>query len=91
MNKSGIGFKQSMLSDYIRAVMTQAQYRVVPENDAIYGEVPGFEGVYAEAETLECCRNDLAEALEEWIFFRVSRKLPVPQVEGVWLPIKEND
>jgi predicted RNase H-like HicB family nuclease len=77
-----------MLSSYICAVMTQAQYRVVPESDFIYGEVPGFEGVYAEAETLEACRHDLAEALEEWIFFRASRQLPVPTINGVAMPIK---
>jgi predicted RNase H-like HicB family nuclease len=77
-----------MLSSYIHAVMTQAQYRIIPENDFIYGEIPGFEGVCAKAETLECCRHDLAEALEEWIFFRASRQLPVPTVNGVAMPIK---
>lgn len=77
-----------MLSSYICAVMTQAQYSVIPENDFIYGEIPGFEGVCAEAETLEACRHDLAEALEEWIFFRASRQLPVPTINGVAMPIK---
>jgi predicted RNase H-like HicB family nuclease len=71
-----------MLADYIRVAMAQAQYRVIPESDAIYGELPGFEGVHAQADTLERCRHDLAEALEEWIFFRVSRRLPIPQVAG---------
>ncbi len=75
-----------MLSNYIRAVMTRAQYRPTSKDDAIYGEIPGFEGVYAQAETLENCRHDLSEALEEWIFFRVSRRLPVPEIDGVRFP-----
>jgi predicted RNase H-like HicB family nuclease len=75
-----------MLSDYIRTVMAHAQYQAKPKDDAVYGEIPGFEGVCAQAETLEICRHDLSEALEEWIFFRVSRRLPVPEVDGVRFP-----
>jgi predicted RNase H-like HicB family nuclease len=75
-----------MLSNYIRAAMTRAQYREMPKEDAIYGEIPDFDGVCAQAETLENCRHDLSEALEEWIFFRVSRKLPVPEIDGVRFP-----
>jgi predicted RNase H-like HicB family nuclease len=78
-----------MLSDYIRAVMAHAQYQVTPKDDCIYGEIPGFDGLCAKAETLETCRHDLAEALEEWIFFRVSRQLPVPDVDGVRLRVKD--
>ncbi len=81
-----------MLSQYIRTAMTRAQYQVVPDKDAIYGEIPGFEGVSAQAETLEDCRHDLSEALEEWIFFRASRHLPVPIIDGVEMPsIKNTD
>jgi predicted RNase H-like HicB family nuclease len=78
-----------MLSNYIRAVMTRAQYRATPKDDAIYGEIPGFDGVCAQAENLETCRHDLSEALEEWIFFRVSRKLPVPEIDGVRFPAQD--
>jgi predicted RNase H-like HicB family nuclease len=80
-----------MLSDYICAAMTRAQYQAKPEKDIICGEIPGFEGVFAQAETLETCRHDLSEALEEWIFFRVSRRLPVPVIDGVRFPEKDID
>ncbi|HEY9825853.1 MAG TPA: hypothetical protein V6D19_10420 [Stenomitos sp.] len=70
-----------MLSNYIRTAMTQAQYRVLPEDDSVYGELPGFDGVQAYGDTLELCRHNLAESLEEWIFFRVSRKLPLPPLD----------
>ncbi|MGB8701325.1 MAG: type II toxin-antitoxin system HicB family antitoxin [Thermosynechococcaceae cyanobacterium] len=78
----------AMLSDYIHAVMTQATYRVLPEDESIYGEILGYDDVHAQAETLETCRQNLAEAVEEWIFFRVSRKLPIPTVDGVSPPVK---
>jgi predicted RNase H-like HicB family nuclease len=79
-----------MLSEYLNAVMSQAQYRIVSDEDCIHGEIPGFEGVSAKAHTLEDCRHDLAESLEEWIFFRVSRELPVPTVNGIQVPTKNH-
>jgi predicted RNase H-like HicB family nuclease len=79
-----------MLSEYLNAAMGQAQYRMIPEADCIYGEIPGFEGVSAKAHTLEDCRHDLAESLEEWIFFRVSRELPVPAINGIEIPMKNH-
>jgi predicted RNase H-like HicB family nuclease len=38
--------------------------------------------VYANASTLEACREELREVLEEWILFRVSRNLPVEELAG---------
>jgi len=54
-----------------------------------FGEIPGFEGVYANADTLEECRDGLEEVLEEWGLFRISRNIPLPVVDGVELKIKE--
>jgi predicted RNase H-like HicB family nuclease len=78
-----------MLTEYIRAAMRKAKYEILSDDNTFYGEIPGFEGVYANAETLEGCRDELEEVLEEWIFFRVSRNLPLPVVEGIELTIKE--
>lgn len=78
-----------MLTDYIQAVMQRATYRLSQDKHLIYGEIPGFDRVTAEAETMEACRSELVEALEEWIFFHLSRQLPVPVVDGIELPVKE--
>ncbi len=78
-----------MLSDYVRAAMRQATYRVHPENGCILGEIPGLVGVQAKGETLIDCRHDLMEVLEEWVWVRVSRNLPVPEIDGVHLPVKD--
>lgn len=69
-----------MLTEYIRAAMKKAKYEILTDDNTFYGEIPGFDGVYANAKTLETCRDELEEVLEEWIFFRVSRNLPVPVV-----------
>ncbi|MEK7807370.1 MAG: type II toxin-antitoxin system HicB family antitoxin, partial [Chloroflexota bacterium] len=67
-----------MLSEYIQASLRRAKYEILSDDKAFYGEIPGFEGVYAHGPTLEGCREELREVLEEWILFRVSRNLPVP-------------
>jgi predicted RNase H-like HicB family nuclease len=80
---------ENMLTEYLRAAMKKAKYEILSDDNTFYGEIPGFEGVYANADTLEGCRDELEEVLEEWIFFRVSRNLPLPVVEGIELIIKE--
>jgi len=78
-----------MLTEYIRAAMKRARYEILPDDNTFYGEIPGFDGVYANAKTLEACRDELEEVLEEWILFRISRNLPLPILEGIELAIKE--
>jgi predicted RNase H-like HicB family nuclease len=78
-----------MLMNYIRAAMHRARYEILLDDGTFYGEIPGFDGVYANADSLETCREELLEVLEEWILFRVSRNLPLPIVEEIELAIKE--
>lgn len=75
-----------MLITYLRAVLQQAQYHVSPEDERIHGEIPELEGIHASGDTLEECRYQLAEVLEDWIEVRVSRGLPLPEVAGMRLP-----
>lgn len=69
-----------MLTQYIQAAMRRAKYEILDGNEGFYGEIPGFVGVWASAATLEDCRDELSEALETWLLFRVSRGLKVPKV-----------
>ena len=78
-----------MLTAYLKAAMKKAKYEILQDDNTFYGEIPGFDGVYANSDTLEACRDELEEVLEEWILFRVSRTLPLPQVNGIELKIKE--
>jgi len=76
-----------VLTKYLEAAMKQAKYEILEEDKCFYGEIPEFKGVYATAETLEGCRNELAEVLEEWVFFRIYQHLDLPVVNGIELRI----
>ena len=78
-----------MLNQYIQAAMRQAKYEILSDDKSFYGEIPGFQGVYANAETLEDCRNELAEVLEEWIFLHLSDSTPLTVVNGMKLVIEK--
>lgn len=54
-----------MLTQYIQAAMRQAKYKIMPDDKSYYGEIPGFQGVYANAELLGDCRDELLEVLEQ--------------------------
>lgn len=78
-----------MWTNYLRAALHQAHYAILPDDNSYYGEVPDFDGVYANAATLEACREERAEVLEEWMLFRIAKGLPLPVVDGVEVTIKE--
>jgi predicted RNase H-like HicB family nuclease len=78
-----------MLQKYIRTAMGKAHYEILPDDGTFYGEIPGFQGVFANGATLEACREQLEEVLEEWILLSVSKKLPVPVVDGIELKVSE--
>jgi predicted RNase H-like HicB family nuclease len=78
-----------MLSEYLRAALARAHYELLGGGEGFYGEIPGFQGVYAQADTLEACREELASTLEDWLLFRISRHLPTPLLDGMDLTVKE--
>ena len=78
-----------MLTKYLKAALHQAKYHILADDGTFYGEIPYFQGVWANTDTLETCRDELEEVLEEWILLRVSRNLPLPIVDGINLSIKE--
>ena len=78
-----------MLRQYLHAAMDMAHYEMLEDDNTFLGTVPGFQGVYANAQTLEACRTELEEVIEEWLFLRISRGLPVPVLNGIQLVVKE--
>ena len=78
-----------MLNKYIQKALHKAKYEILSDDNTFYGEIPEFQGVYANAAMLEDCRDELAEVLEEWIFFRLSKNLPLPVIDGLQLSIQK--
>ena len=73
-----------MLTEYIQKAMRRAHYEVL-EDGTYYGEIPGFQGVFANAESLEACREQLQEVLEGWILLGLRLGHRLPTVEGIAL------
>jgi predicted RNase H-like HicB family nuclease len=78
-----------MLSEYLRLAMRRAHYEFLDEQEGFSGEIQGFEGLLAQGATLEECREELANTLEDWLLFRISRHLPIPVIDGMNLEIRE--
>jgi len=73
-----------MLTKYIHEAMKLARYKIL-DNGTYYGDIPGFRGVLANADTLEECREQLQEVLEEWILLGVRLGHELPAANGVRL------
>ena len=77
-----------MIRDYLDAALRRAKYTKL--EDGSYGaEVRGLPGVVATGRTLEACRTELQEVVEEWVLVRVARGLSVPSVGGVRIRVRK--
>ncbi|MDW5549838.1 type II toxin-antitoxin system HicB family antitoxin [Methanosarcina sp.] len=67
-----------MLIQYIHAALERAKYEIIDNKEPYYGEVPELEGVWATGKTLEECRRNLEEVIDEWIIVRLRNRLYLP-------------
>ncbi|MBI1987838.1 MAG: type II toxin-antitoxin system HicB family antitoxin [Nitrospinae bacterium] len=77
-----------MLFEYTKKVLEKAEYKKL-DDGTWFAEIPGFEGVWANGHTVEECRTELLEVLEEWLVLKLRDNEPVPEIEGISLQIKE--
>ena len=70
-----------MIREYIGAALERAHYEIIEDDEPFYGEVSELQGVWSTGETLEACRNRLAEVVEGWVLVSLSRNLEVPLLE----------
>jgi len=68
--------------------MALAKYEILSDG-TFYGEIPGFQGVYATEETLEACREQLQEILEGLIILGLRMGHTLPTVSGIKLAIQQ--
>ncbi len=71
--------------------MEEAHYEILSDDGTYYGEISACSGVFANAPSLEQCRRELEEVLEEWILFRVYKNLPIPPIDGAKIVIRRED
>ena len=66
-----------MLLNYIDKKLKTAKYKILPDG-TFFGEIPSARGVWANNKTLEKCREELREVLEDWLFLRIRSKENIP-------------
>ena len=78
-----------MLINYIQAAMRRAHYEILPDGEGYYGSIEGLQGVWANAQTLEDCRRELQEVLQEWIVLGLQMGHAIPVIDGIDLSARE--
>jgi len=77
-----------MLSEYIQTAMRNARYEIM-ENGRYWGEIPALQGVWADSDSLESCRETLRQVLEEWIVVGLRHNHRIPVLDGIDLNERE--
>lgn len=66
---------------YIQAALENARYEIIDDEKPYYGEVPKLDGVWGSGNTLEECRQNLEEVIDEWVLVRLTKGLSIPQID----------
>lgn len=74
------GWIRFMLTQYLKAALAGARFEEIGDEQPWYGEIPECQGVWATGRNREDCEAELVEVLEEWLFFRIHRHLPLPVI-----------
>ncbi|MBH8550975.1 type II toxin-antitoxin system HicB family antitoxin [Nostocaceae cyanobacterium CENA357] len=77
-----------MLTNYIHTAMHKATYELL-EDGTFYGEIPECQGVWANAMTLEACREDLQDTLEGWLILGLRLDHTLPILDGIDLNLSQ--
>ena len=66
-----------MLTDFISKKLQRAKYKLLEDN-TYFGEIPNIKGIWANAKTLELCRKELQEVLEDWLVLSIKKDKKIP-------------
>jgi predicted RNase H-like HicB family nuclease len=77
-----------MLTEYLQAAMRHAKYEILEDDGTFYGSIPECQGVWANAPTLEECREELREVLEGWVLLGIAHGHDLPVIDGISLEVK---
>ena len=77
-----------MIRQYVEEALRRARYDKL-EDGTYCAEVPRLRGVLAIGETLEECRRQLAEVVEEWVLVRVAKRLSVPPLGRIEVKVRK--
>ena len=72
-----------MLAQYLDLALELARYEIIKDDNSYWGEIPGFQGVWAKHATLSGCQRELREALSDWVALRLRLGLETPEVANL--------
>lgn len=78
-----------MLRAYLDAAMAHAEFETLTDDGSVFGHIPGLDGVWANALTLEGCREELESALEDWVVAGLRLGHEIPAMDGISLALPE--
>ena len=76
-----------MINEYMQKALDLAQYKKL-DDKTWFADIPGFQGVWANGKTVEECRTELSEVLEEWILLKIKDNENLPKIGETELKIK---
>jgi len=76
------------LTEYLAAALRKAEYKKL-EDGSWFAEIPGFQGVWAKGTSMESCRDELREVLEEWLLLKIRDDDVIPVLDGLEIRIRE--
>ena len=59
-----------MISSFIESQLKNASYKILRDK-TYFGEIKELRGVWANGKTLEACRAELKEVLEDWLVLKI--------------------
>jgi len=66
-----------MITEYCQKALKKAQYRKL-DDGSWFAEIPGFPGVWANSKSVEGCRLELIDVLEEWLILKLRDRDRIP-------------
>lgn len=80
-----------MLIKYINEAINLAKYSIIEDDEPFYGEVNELPGVWAQGKTLEECRYNLIEVIEDWLIISIKKDIEIPSLPNntINIPLTE--
>lgn len=75
-----------MFSRYVDAALHHAKYALL-DDGTFFGEVPELDEVWANAPTLETCRDELKEVIESWLMLGIAMHHDIPAIDGITINV----
>ena len=66
-----------MFEKYLQNALNKAEYKLLDTGEW-YASIAGYEGVWAEGDSIENTRRELIEVLEEWLILKFKDNDPIP-------------